>query len=57
VCTDGTWLWNRGMRYYVHTYGIAPEPEFLAHMAACEYLAVPADEDAQQAALAVLRRR
>ena len=57
VCTDGTWLWNRGLRYYVERYGIAPEPEFLRHMAACEYVAIPADEQARQAALAVLRGR
>lgn len=54
VCTDGTWIWNRGLGYYVARYGIAPEAAFLAHMAACEYVAVPADEDALQAAHAAL---
>lgn len=53
--TDGTWLWNSALRYYVDRYGIAPEPEFLRHMAACEYVAVPADEQGKQEALAVLR--
>ena len=53
--TDGTWLWNSGLRYYVDRYGIAPEPEFLRHMAACEYVAVPADEQGRKKALAVLR--
>jgi hypothetical protein len=55
--TDGTWLWTGGVRYYAHEYGIAPEPEFLRHMAACEWVAVPADEQGKQEAVAYLRSR
>jgi hypothetical protein len=55
--TDGTWIWSGGIRYYLRRYGIAPEPEFLRHMAAHEYVAPEADRAAVHAALAVLRSR
>lgn len=53
--TDGVWIWGAALQYYVEHHGIAPEPEFLAHMAACEYVAVQPDEAARREALAVLR--
>jgi len=54
--TDGTWLWNASVRYYLDTYGIAPEPDFLAHIAAHEYVPVQPDETTVRAALAALRK-
>lgn len=53
--TDGEWIWGDGLRYYVETHGIAPEPEFLAHMAAHGYTAERPDKAARQAALDHLR--
>lgn len=53
--TDGTWIWSAGLRYYVERHGIAPEAEFLAHMAAHEYVAPEPDEASWRAALAQLR--
>jgi hypothetical protein len=53
--TDGEWIWGDGLRYYVETYGIAPEPDFLAHMAAHEYVAVRPEKADRQAALEFLR--
>jgi hypothetical protein len=35
--TDGSWVWNDALAYYVAEYGYAPEPEFLAAMEAAEY--------------------
>lgn len=30
--TDGTWIWNDALIYYLAEYGLAPEPDFLAAM-------------------------
>lgn len=53
--TDGAWIWGDALRYYLETYGIAPEPDFLAHMAAYEYVAARPDKAGRQAALDHLR--
>lgn len=49
--TDGTWIWGAELRYYVETHGIAPEPDFLAHIVAHEYVAPEPEETAWHAAL------
>ncbi|MCT2585906.1 hypothetical protein [Actinophytocola gossypii] len=53
--TDGEWIWGDGLRYYVERHGIAPEAEFLAHMAAHDYVAPRPEKAARQAALDHLR--
>ncbi|WP_053732661.1 hypothetical protein [Nocardia sp. NRRL S-836] len=53
--TDGIWIWGAALRYYVEVHGIAPEPDFIAHMAACGYQADTPAESAWREALAVLR--
>ena len=35
--TDGTWVWNDALMYYVREHGIAPSAEFYAHVVACGY--------------------
>ncbi|GAA1995092.1 hypothetical protein [Catenulispora subtropica] len=35
--TDGTWVWNDALTYYVSEYGYAPEPDFLAVMRATDF--------------------
>lgn len=30
--TDGTWVWPAAVPHYLRKYGLAPEPEFLAHI-------------------------
>lgn len=55
--TDGTWIWSAAVRYYVETHGIAPEPDFLAHIVAHEYVAPEPDEPAWRAALEQLRQQ
>jgi hypothetical protein len=48
--TDGVWIWSAPLRYYVAEHGIAPEPEFLAHMRACGYrAAVPSPDEVERA--------
>jgi hypothetical protein len=53
--TDGVWIWNAGLRYYVETHGIAPEEDFLEHIGNSGYCAQPPDERAWLEALDVLR--
>lgn len=55
--TDGTWIWSAAVRYYLETHGIAPEPDFLAHIVAHEYVAPEPSEDAWRAALEQLRQQ
>jgi hypothetical protein len=55
--TDGVWIWGAALRYYVEVHGIAPEADFVAHMAACGYQADEPAESAWREALAVLRAR
>jgi len=55
--TDGTWIWNAAVRYYLNEHGIAPEPDFLAHMAACRYVAATPADAVCRTALAELRAR
>jgi hypothetical protein len=52
--TDGTWVWSTALGYYAQTHGIAPEAEFLAHMAAHGYRPAEPDEAAVAAAQAAL---
>lgn len=55
--TDGTWIWGSALRYYVETHGIMPEPDFLAHIVAHEYVAPMPDEPTCRAAFDQLTRR
>lgn len=54
VHTDGQWLWNAGLAYYLDRYGLAPEDEFVEHIARHGHVAQDPDEEAVQAALALL---
>jgi hypothetical protein len=52
--TDGHWVWSDALGYYLDAHGVAPEPEFLQHIAAAGYRAEDPDEEARrQAVLAV----
>jgi hypothetical protein len=55
IHTDGVWIWNAGLRYYVETYGLAPEPEFLAHIMRSGHVAAEPDDAAVREALEILR--
>lgn len=38
--TDGTWIWNDAVRYYLERHQLAPDPELVAHVSATP--AIPA---------------
>ncbi|MBS2538659.1 hypothetical protein KGQ20_38525 [Catenulispora sp. NF23] len=52
--TDGTWIWNDALTYYVRTYGLVPEPEFGAHMAGLGFVCPEVSDAVQRAALKIL---
>jgi hypothetical protein len=54
VVTDGSWIWAAAMEYYVREYGILPEPEFVKHIAECNFVAKKPSEAECQAASEVL---
>jgi hypothetical protein len=55
--TDGSWIWSDASAYHLRTRGLAPEPDFLAHIAAAGYRPPPVDEARRQAAVAAYRQR
>lgn len=54
VRTDGAWVWSDAVAYYARTHGIAPEPDFYAHIQGHGYRCPPTGEDAARRVLAVL---
>ncbi|WP_375430777.1 hypothetical protein [uncultured Friedmanniella sp.] len=55
--TDGEWIWNAGLEYYLEVHGIAPEPDFVEYISAKHYHAVKPGESGLRAALEVLQDR
>ena len=55
--TDGTWIWSAAMRYFLLEHGIAPEPDFLAHIRASDYVPHRPTADEQRAVAEFLRDR
>ncbi len=53
--TDGEWVWSEGVGYYLTTHGIAPVPEFYAHIRARAYRCSTVDDATGRRALAALR--
>ncbi|WP_194898527.1 hypothetical protein [Catenulispora pinisilvae] len=49
--TDGTWVWNDALTYYLSEYGFAPEPEFLAAMEAAGWQCPTPPEDVLERAM------
>jgi hypothetical protein len=37
TATDGVWIWDIEISYYLKTYGYAPDPEFYEHIKAQNY--------------------
>jgi hypothetical protein len=54
--TDGTWIWTDTVAYYLRTYGLAPDPELLAHIRSTGYRRAAVDPVARHRALAELFR-
>lgn len=55
--TDGIWIWNDALGYYVRTHGIAPPEDFYRHVVACGYRCPrPGAEAVRRAERTLLRR-
>ncbi|WP_018908511.1 hypothetical protein [Salinispora arenicola] len=52
--TDGRWLWTESVVYYLREYGLAPEPDLLAHARAAGALLPAPDAADEHRALAAL---
>ncbi|MFG2042288.1 hypothetical protein [Dactylosporangium sp. NPDC048998] len=52
--SDGTWVWSDGVAYYLRTYAVAPEADFLWHIRAAGYRADPIDTIAVHQAVAAV---
>lgn len=48
--TDGTWIWDSSVAYYLRWHQVPPEPDFLAHIIRAGYRARPVDEHVVAAA-------
>lgn len=53
--TDGEWVWTETVGYYLQRYGLAPDPELTAHMAAHDHQPPAVDEVGVHRALARLQ--
>lgn len=53
--TDGDWLWSAELPYYLREHGVVPEPEFVGHMQAADFVAGAASAEEIQAAEELLR--
>lgn len=55
--TDGEWVWSDALAYYVRRHGIAPDPDFYAHIAGLDYTCPPTDDATAQRALEAVYAR
>ncbi|BCY13402.1 hypothetical protein [Actinoplanes sp. L3-i22] len=54
--TDGVWIWTDTAGYYLRTYGLAPDPELLAHIRDRDYRPAVLDDVERHRALVELFR-
>ena len=46
IRTDGEFVWTGPVTYYVQNYGVAPDPDFLAHVRERDYEPrIPSDDE------------
>ncbi|WP_215910175.1 hypothetical protein [Streptacidiphilus fuscans] len=50
--TDGEWIWTDTVNYYLEEYGLAPEPELLAHLRGRAGFSWQPDQETVQQAVA-----
>jgi hypothetical protein len=54
--TDGAWIWTDTVSYYLREYGLAPDPDLLAHIERNGFVAgAPAGTAAHRALAALFR--
>jgi hypothetical protein len=49
--TDGAWIWTDTVTYYLETYGLEPDSELAAHVAANDYRCPDVDDATARRAL------
>ncbi|HEV2777814.1 MAG TPA: hypothetical protein VGX25_00280, partial [Actinophytocola sp.] len=54
--TDGTWIWPAAVNYYLHSYGVAPEPDLVDHIRRRGFQVPEVNEATLAAAAAFLGR-
>ncbi|QWF79501.1 TNT domain-containing protein [Amycolatopsis sp. CA-230715] len=54
--TDGVWIWPAAVNFYLHEYGVAPEPDFVQHIRSAGFALPEVGEQTVQAAAAHLTR-
>ncbi|WP_410639516.1 glycohydrolase toxin TNT-related protein [Amycolatopsis sp. lyj-346] len=54
--SDGQWIWPAAVNFYLHKYGVSPEPDLVEHIRAVGFAPPPVDEPTLQAAAAYLTR-
>jgi hypothetical protein len=54
--SDGQWIWPAAVDFYLHKYGVSPEPDLVEHVRAVGFKLPPVDEPTLQAAAAYLTR-
>jgi hypothetical protein len=52
--TDGAWLWNDGLEYYVRLHGVAPDPDFYQHIRDSDYTCPEVSQPTRERALEAL---
>ncbi|NBH06352.1 hypothetical protein GTY80_24295, partial [Amycolatopsis sp. SID8362] len=54
--SDGQWIWPAAVNFYLHKYGVSPEPDLVEHVRAVGFKLPPVDEPTLQAAAGYLTR-
>ncbi|MFC5093490.1 glycohydrolase toxin TNT-related protein [Amycolatopsis plumensis] len=54
--SDGQWIWPAAVNFYLHKYGVSPEPDLVEHVRSVGFTLPPVDEPTLQAAAAYLTR-
>jgi hypothetical protein len=49
--TDGVWVWNDALAYYLSEYGLAPEPDFFTAMRDADWVCPAPEAEAVERAL------
>ncbi|CAO5186934.1 conserved hypothetical protein [Frankia sp. AiPs1] len=57
IRTDGSWIWNDALAYYLEAHGIGPQAAFLTHIRGRGYLFTTPTKEQLDAAQKVLQER
>jgi hypothetical protein len=54
--TDGAWIWPAAVNYYLHTYGVSPEPDLVDHIRRAGFQVPMVDDPTRAGAAAHISR-